>query len=171
MAPHALRCALLHLSTALGDSLEQSGEHAFPRELYRSREEFFADIAAAYRQELAVLYAAGCRNIQMDAPLLTLFCDAIVRKGFENDGEDADALLDAYIQLYNDSLAQRPRDLIVSFHLCRGNWRSTHFAEGGYDVIAKKLFNELNVDNYYLEYDTTRAGTFPHSRFPPRSHC
>ncbi|KAI9574173.1 UROD/MetE-like protein [Boletus coccyginus] len=106
------------------------GEHAFTPGVYTDREAYFDDIAVAYRQELEVLYAAGCRNIQIDDPLLAYFCDVSMLKGLKDEGEDADALLDAYIRL------------------------------GGYDVIAVKLFNEVNVDCYYLEYDTERAGTF-----------
>lgn len=82
-------------------------------------------------------------------------------KGFKDDGEDSDALLDSYIKLYNDCLSTRPADLHVGVHLCRGNFvGSRHFSEGGYDVIAKKLFKDLNVDTLYLEYDTDRAGGF-----------
>jgi methionine synthase II (cobalamin-independent) len=81
--------------------------------------------------------------------------------GFKADGEDADALLDAYIKLYNDCLSARPADFHVGVHLCRGNFvGSRHFSEGGYDRIATKLFRDLNVDTYYLEYDTERAGSF-----------
>lgn len=81
--------------------------------------------------------------------------------GFKNDGEDSEALFDSYIKLYNDCLATRPSDLHVGVHLCRGNFvGSRHFSEGGYDAIASKLFKNLNVDTYYLEYDTPRAGGF-----------
>ena len=130
--------------------------------MYSDREDYFNDIAAAYRQELEALYTAGCRNVQIDAPLLTFFCDPSMLKGLQDEGEDADALLDAYIRLYNNCLATRPQDMTVGLHLCRGNFRhSIHFAEGGYDAIATKLFNDVNVDCYYLEYDTPRAGAFP----------
>ena len=81
--------------------------------------------------------------------------------GFKENGEDVDALLDSYIKLYNDCIAWRPADLHVGIHLCRGNFaNSRHFSEGGYDRIATKLFNEIDVDTYFLEYDTERAGTF-----------
>ena len=95
-------------------------------------------------------------------------------KGLRDDNEDPDALLDAYIRLYNNCLATRPQDMTVGLHLCRGNFRhSIHFSEGGYDAIVVKLFNEVNVDCYYLEYDTERAGASPKSLFssapyPPR---
>jgi methionine synthase II (cobalamin-independent) len=81
--------------------------------------------------------------------------------GFKDNGEDPDALLDSYIKLYNDCITSRPSDMHLGIHLCRGNFAySRHFSEGGYDRIATKLFNEINADTYYLEYDTERAGTF-----------
>ena len=163
MARYSSRYGTHSFPGAFDNSREQSGEHAFPRGVYNSRDEFFKDIAAAYRHELAALYAVGCRNVQIDGPILTFLCDATVYKEFQDHGEDVDALLESYIRLYNDSIKERPKDMIVSFHLCRGNWRSHHFVSGGYDTIAKKLFSDLNVDCFYLEYDTSRAGAY--SRF------
>ncbi|KAI6044717.1 UROD/MetE-like protein [Pisolithus marmoratus] len=146
------------------------GEHAFRAGVYASRDEYFDDIAAAYRVELEVLYGAGLRNAQFDDPLLAYFCAEPMLKGMQEAGEDSEVLLDRYIQLYNDCLAGRPRDMTVSLHLCRGNFRhSIHFSEGGYDAIAVKLFNEINVDCYYLEYDTERAGTFEPLRYLPKN--
>jgi len=82
-------------------------------------------------------------------------------QGFKDAGENAEALLDSYIKLYNDCLIERPADLHVDVHLCRGNFvGSRHFSEGGYDRIATKLFRDLNVDTYYLEYETAGAGGF-----------
>jgi len=82
-------------------------------------------------------------------------------KGFKDAGEDSEALLDSYIKLYNDCLSKRPADLHVGLHLCRGNFAySRHFSEGGYDRVATKLFQQINVDTYFLEYDTERAGGF-----------
>lgn len=89
--------------------------------------------------------------------------------GFKKNNEDADALLDSYIQLYNDCIRERPADLHVGVHLCRGNFvGSRHFSEGSYDRIATKLFRNLNVDTYYLEYDTPRAGGFEPLKELPR---
>ncbi|KAF8837714.1 UROD/MetE-like protein [Paxillus ammoniavirescens] len=145
------------------------GEHAFNLEVYPDREAYFNDIAAAYREELGILYDAGCRNVQIDDPLLAYFCATSMREGMKEAGEDPDTLLDAYIRLYNNCLAARQPDMNVGLHLCRGNFRhSIHFSEGGYDVIATKLFNEVNVDCYYLEYDTERAGTFEALQHVPR---
>jgi len=89
--------------------------------------------------------------------------------GFKADGEDSDALFDAYIKLYNDCLSSRPADMHVGVHLCRGNFvGGRHFSEGGYDAIATKLFRNLNVDTYYLEYDTPRAGGFEPLKYLPK---
>lgn len=148
-----------------------TGDHAFKPSVYANRDEYFNDIAAAYRKELEVLYAAGCRNVQIDDPLLAYFCDVSMLEGLRKDNDDPDALLDAYIKLYNNCLAARPKDLTVGLHLCRGNFRhSIHFSEGGYEAIAVKLFNHVNVDAYYLEYDTPRAGAFILSACLPWRH-
>lgn len=134
---------------------------AYPKEVYSSDEEYFADIAKAYQEELQILYDAGCRNVQYDDPNLAYFCSEKMIAGWNADPLNkysVDDLLDKYIKLYNDCLAKRPADMHVGVHLCRGNFvNSRHFSEGGYDRIAVKLFKELNVDTYYLEYDTPRA--------------
>ncbi|RYP45851.1 hypothetical protein DL768_007847 [Monosporascus sp. mg162] len=134
---------------------------AYPLDVYANDAEYFADIAAAYRTELQILYENGCRNVTIDDPNLAYFCSEKMIAGFKENGEDPDALLDSYIKLYNDCISSRPADLHVGLHLCRGNFaNSRHFSEGGYDRIATKLFGEIPVDTYFLEYDTERAGTF-----------
>ncbi|KAJ6259311.1 hypothetical protein Dda_6211 [Drechslerella dactyloides] len=137
------------------------GEHAYSPSAYSSSAAYFADIATAYRHELSLLYAAGCRNVQIDDPLLAYFCAQPMLDGMRAGGEDPSARLDEYIALYRDCLRDRPADMLVGLHICRGNFRkSIHFSEGGYEHIAKKLFTELPADVYYLEYDTPRAGSF-----------
>ncbi|KZS95985.1 UROD/MetE-like protein [Sistotremastrum niveocremeum HHB9708] len=144
------------------------GEHAYNTEIYKNDAEYFAHIAKAYREEIADLYAAGCRNIQIDDPLLAYFCAESMLKGMKEEGVDSEALLDTYIKAYNDFLPARPKDMTIGLHLCRGNFKDgRHFSEGGYDRIAVKLFNEIDVDCYYLEYDTARAGTFEPLQFLP----
>ena len=124
----------------------------------------------AYRQEIAALYAAGCRHIQFDDPLLAYFCAESMISGMTEAGIDPDAMLDLYVRVYNDCLRERPADMVVGLHLCRGNFKDgMHFSEGGYDRIAIKLFTEIGVDCYYLEYDTPRAGSFEPLRFLPRN--
>ena len=90
--------------------------------------------------------------------------------GMQEAGLDPDAVLDTYIKAYNDCLKGRPADLVVGLHLCRGNFKDgMHFSEGGYDRIAIKLFQQINVDGYYLEYDTPRAGTFEPLKYLPKN--
>ncbi|KAH8120189.1 UROD/MetE-like protein [Phellopilus nigrolimitatus] len=145
------------------------GEYAYNKEVYKNDDEYFADIAIAYQQEIAELYSIGCRNIQFDDPLLAYFCATSMLEGMEKKGIDHEALLDTYIRTYNKCLEGRPSDLVVGLHLCRGNFKNgMHFSEGGYDRIAIKLFNEINVDCYYLEYDTDRAGTFEPLKYLPK---
>ncbi|KAI1336666.1 5-methyltetrahydropteroyltriglutamate-homocysteine methyltransferase [Xylariaceae sp. FL0016] len=145
---------------------------AYNTDVYANDAEYFADIAKAYREELKVLYENGCRNVTIDDPNLAYFCSEKMLAGFKADGEDPDALLDSYVKLYNDCLAGRPGDLHVGIHLCRGNFAySKHFSEGGYDRIATKLFREIDIDTYFLEYDTERAGTFaPLRELPPHKN-
>lgn len=144
------------------------GDYAYNKDAYKNDDEYFTDVAAAYREELKALYAVGCRNIQFDDPLLAYFCAESMIKGMEELNIDHEALLETYIRAYNSCLEGRPADLNVGLHLCRGNFKDgKHFSEGGYDRIAAKLFKEINVDCYYLEYDTERAGTFEPLRLLP----
>ncbi|KAJ9641701.1 uncharacterized protein PV06_03730 [Exophiala oligosperma] len=146
---------------------------AYTPEAYSNDAEYFADVAKAYKAELQVLYDAGLRNVQFDDPGLAYFCSNAFRKGWEEDKDNVgtvDELLDAYIKLYNDSIAGLPADLHTGVHLCRGNFiGGRHFAEGAYDIIAKRLFENLNVNTFYLEYDTERAGGFEPLKFLPRN--
>ncbi|GAA5837263.1 hypothetical protein JCM11251_004949 [Rhodosporidiobolus azoricus] len=137
------------------------GEHAFSRDVYPTEKEYYADLAKAYREELADLYEAGCRNVQFDDPLLAYFCATDMLEGMKAEGIEPSKVLDDYIQLYNDCVRDAPKDMVIGLHLCRGNFKDgMHFSEGGYEHISKKLFNELNAQVYYLEYDTARAGGF-----------
>ncbi|KAL9109282.1 MAG: hypothetical protein Q9227_006037 [Pyrenula ochraceoflavens] len=137
---------------------------AYPKDVYGSDEEYFADIAKAYRTELDILYAAGVRNVQFDDPNFAYFCSEKMVKGWQEDKSNTktlEQLLDSYIKCYNDSIAEHKEKIHFGLHICRGNFMgSRHFSEGGYDRIAVKLFQTLNVSTYYLEYDTPRAGTF-----------
>lgn len=146
---------------------------AYTPEAYSNDAEYFKDVAAAYSRELQVLYEAGLRNVQFDDPNMAYFCSKQFRDGWAQDSNNigtVDDLLDAYIKLYNDSLADAPEDLHTGIHLCRGNFiGGRHFAEGAYDIIAQKLFTTLNVKTFYLEYDTERAGGFEPLRYLPKN--
>ncbi|KAK3644240.1 hypothetical protein LTR56_009777 [Elasticomyces elasticus] len=140
--------------------------------VYQSDEEYFNDVAQAYQKELQILYDAGLRNGQVDDPNLAYFCSEAMLEGWKNDKENfqtSDEQLDAYIKFYNACL-KRPDDFHMGIHLCRGNYiGGNHFSEGAYDRIAAKLFNNLDVSTYYLEYDTPRAGGFEPLKSLPKN--
>lgn len=134
---------------------------------YPDMDEFFSDLSKAYRAEIAALYSAGCRYLQLDDTNLAYLCDPKMREAAQERGEDPDTLPRTYAALINSVIDDRPDDLTVGIHLCRGNYRSTWFAEGGYEPVAEVLFNDLNVDAYFLEYDDERSGDFAPLRFVP----
>ncbi|EHA51907.1 hypothetical protein MGG_05888 [Pyricularia oryzae 70-15] len=145
---------------------------AYTPEAYANDAEYFADVAKVYQDELQQLYDAGLRNVQFDDPGLAYFCSQKFREGWAEDKDnigEVDDLLDAYIKLYNDSIAKLPSDMHTGVHLCRGNFiGGRHFSEGSYDIIAKKLFQNLHVNTFYLEYDTQRAGGFEPLKYLPK---
>ncbi|CAL5875297.1 uncharacterized protein PFLUO_LOCUS9602 [Penicillium psychrofluorescens] len=146
---------------------------AYTPDAYANDTEYFKDVAKVYRAELQSLYKAGLRNVQFDDPGMAYFCSKAFRQGWEEDKDNTgtvEDLLDAYIQLYNDCVSGLPEDMHTGIHLCRGNFiGGRHFAEGSYDIIAKKLFENLNVNTFYLEYDTERAGGFEPLKFLPKN--
>ncbi len=134
---------------------------------YPDMEVFFNDLAIAYKKEINHLYAAGLRYLQLDDTNLAYLCDPKMREAATLRGEDPNQLPKTYAALINAVIDHRPHDLTVGIHLCRGNYRSTWFAEGGYEPVAEILFNEINVDAYFLEYDDERSGDFAPLRFVP----
>ena len=145
----------------------RGGRAGIDIESYPDLDPFFDDLAQVYRDEIAALYAAGCRYVQLDDTNLAYLCDPGMRQGAVDRGDDPDELPRTYAALINAALADRPTDLTVAVHLCRGNFRSTHFATGGYEPVAEVLFNELAVDAFFLEYDDERSGDFAPLRFVP----
>ena len=145
----------------------RGGRAGIDIDAYPDLDVFFADLASCYRAELDGLYAAGCRYVQFDDTNLAYLCDPVMRAGAVERGNDPNVLPHAYAELINACITDRPRDLTVGIHLCRGNYRSTWFAEGGYEPVAEVLFNELAVDAYFLEYDDERSGDFAPLRFVP----
>jgi 5-methyltetrahydropteroyltriglutamate--homocysteine methyltransferase len=138
--------------------------HAYP-----DMDEFFHDLARCYREEIDSLYRAGCRYVQLDDTNLAYLCDPKLRAGARERGLDPDHLPRDYAALINSVIDGRPKDLTVAVHLCRGNFKSAWVAEGGYEPVAEVLFNQLNVDAYFLEYDDERAGDFRPLRFVPKN--
>lgn len=135
---------------------------------YPDMDEFFHDLSAAYREEIDHLYKAGLRYLQLDDTNLAYLCDPKMRAAAAERGEDPNELPRTYAALINSVIDGRPDDLTVGIHLCRGNYRSTWFAEGGYEPVAEILFNSINVDAYFLEYDDERSGDFAPLRFVPK---
>lgn len=136
------------------------GAEGVDRQAYADRDALFADLAAVYRAELADLYDRGARYVQLDEVPLAMLCDPRVRERVRATGDDPACLARDYVTLINAALQGRPVDLTVAMHLCRGNFKGRWLAEGGYDYVAERLFDELRVDAWLLEYDTPRAGGF-----------
>ena len=136
------------------------GRMAVDETVYPDLGEFWSDLARAYREEIADLAEAGCTYVQLDECILALMCDPKFRAQLEARGDDPDSLLETYVRVINDALSDRPAGVFVSMHLCRGNNRGHWLGEGGYDYISDVLFNEIDVDAYFMEYDSPRAGDF-----------
>lgn len=145
------------------------GRAGVDRTAYPDEELFFHDLADIYRAEIADLVEAGATYIQIDDVPLAMLCDPNVRDAVRNRGEDPDLLIENYIKLTNAALSDAPDQLTVAMHLCRGNYKGKWLSEGGYGFIAERLFNEVSVNGYFLEYDTARAGDFAPLAFVPTS--
>jgi 5-methyltetrahydropteroyltriglutamate--homocysteine methyltransferase len=146
----------------------RGGREAIDAKAYPDIAAFYEDLARLYREEIADLAAAGCRYLQIDEVNLAYLCDPELRKQVANIGEDPSSLPKTYAKLLNDTIRDRPKDMTVCMHLCRGNFAGAWVAEGGYEPIAELVFNEINVDGYFLEYDSARAGGFEPLRFLPK---
>jgi 5-methyltetrahydropteroyltriglutamate--homocysteine methyltransferase len=146
----------------------RGGPAAIDPEVYPDIEEFWSDLSAAYADEVARLAALGCTYLQFDDTSLAYLNDPAQRAEIAERGEDAEHLHIRYIRQVNDALAGRPDGMAVTTHMCRGNFRSSWAAEGGYDFVAEALFSELDVDGFFLEYDDERSGGFEPLRFVPK---
>ncbi|HTY95293.1 MAG TPA: 5-methyltetrahydropteroyltriglutamate--homocysteine S-methyltransferase [Steroidobacteraceae bacterium] len=140
------------------------------RTVYPTLDALFEDLGLAYREAIQAFYDAGCRYLQLDDVNLAFLCDANMRQKLGARGDDPDALLRSWVKVLNTAIGGRPADLTVTTHICRGNFRSAWFAQGGYEAIADALFNQLDYDGYFLEYDTERAGGFEPLRFLPKGN-
>jgi methionine synthase II (cobalamin-independent) len=143
-----------------------NGDRLLDRSVYPDRKMFLADLARVMREEIADLAGRGCTYLQMDEVPIAVLCDPKNRQIVEQRGENPEELIDDYIDAINESIKERPAEMSVCVHLCRGN-RDNGMADGGYEPVADRLFNNLNVDGFFLEYDTPRAGNFAPLRFVP----
>jgi 5-methyltetrahydropteroyltriglutamate--homocysteine methyltransferase len=118
---------------------------------------FFADLTETYRKAVHAFYDAGCRYLQMDDIFYAYLCDPKIREEWKAKGTDPDWLIAEYARMMRDSIADRPADMSIGMHMCRGNFRSTFVASGGYDPAAEAIFS-TGIDIFFMEYDTERAG-------------
>ena len=146
----------------------RGGPAAIDPEVYPDVEEFWSDLAAAYAEQVRRIADLGCRYLQLDDTSLAYLNDPKQRAMIAERGDDPDHLHLRYIRQINAALAGRPADLAVTTHMCRGNFRSSWVAQGGYEFVADALFNELNVDGYFMEYDDERSGGFEPLRYVPK---
>jgi len=147
----------------------RGGRAAVDKTAYPEMEQFFADLARVYNEEVQDLAAAGCRYLQIDETNFAYLCDPTLSAQVKtNIGEDPEKLMHTYGKLISDAVAKRPLDMTVCMHICRGNNQSAWVAEGGYDPVAEVMFNEVKIDGFFLEYDTPRAGDFKPLRFVPK---
>jgi 5-methyltetrahydropteroyltriglutamate--homocysteine methyltransferase len=146
----------------------RGGNSSIDQSVYPDLDQFWTDLAAAYHAEMEGVYALGCRYLQLDDTSLAYVNDPAQRAHIAEIGGDPDHLHEQYIANINRVLDGRPGDLTITTHLCRGNNQSMWAAEGGYDFVAEALFNDLNVDGYFLEFDDARSGTFEPLRFVPK---
>ena len=143
------------------------GRECVDPDVYPEIDAFFDDVVACYREEIEALYAIGGRYLQIDEVAQALLCDETLRAALRARGDDPDALSDLYIDLINRIVRDRPADLRVAVHMCRGNAMGQWMGSGSYERIADNAFNRLEVDGFLLEYDTDRAGGFEPLRLMP----
>jgi 5-methyltetrahydropteroyltriglutamate--homocysteine methyltransferase len=146
----------------------RGGREAIDRATYPALGPFFADLGEAYNKAVAAFGAAGCRYLQLDEVNIAYLCDPEQIAMLKARGEHVDNLLNIYAGMLNQAIAGKPKEMVISMHLCRGNFRSTWVASGGYEPVAEVLFNQINSDAYFMEYDSDRAGGFEPLRFVPR---
>src|SRR5215831_12382810 len=146
----------------------RGGRAAIDKQAYPDMDSFYADLARVYREEIHALADLGCTYLKLDDPNMAYLCDEKMRQGVRQIGEDPDQLPRTYAKLINECIKDRPANMTVCMHICRGNFRSAWAAEGGYDPVAEILFNEFKLDGFFLEYDSPRAGSFAPLRFVPK---
>jgi 5-methyltetrahydropteroyltriglutamate--homocysteine methyltransferase len=146
----------------------RQGRVAISKAVYPDLDGYFDDVAKAYRDAIRAFYDAGCRYLQLDDTAWAMVCSPAEREGSRKRGDDPDALPARYARLTNAALEGRPADMTITMHSCRGNFRSTWIAEGGYEFVAAPLLGEVAIDGYFLEYDSERAGGFEPLRFVPK---
>jgi 5-methyltetrahydropteroyltriglutamate--homocysteine methyltransferase len=146
----------------------RGGKQAVDPSAYANMEDYYADLGKTYAKAIKAFYDAGCRYLQLDDTSLSYFCDPEQRKMLAERGDDPDKLIHTYRDIINAATAAKPADMVITTHTCRGNFKSTFIASGGYEPVADLVFNQINVDGYFMEYDDDRSGGFEPLRFLPK---
>jgi 5-methyltetrahydropteroyltriglutamate--homocysteine methyltransferase len=136
---------------------------------YEDARVFFADLGKVYQGEIADLYKAGCRYVQLDEVALAMLCDPALQAKVRAAGGNPDALVDLYVDAINEAVKGAPAGMAIGVHMCRGNYKGMYLSEGGYTSIAERLFNRANVTHFLLEFDTPRAGDFAPLAMMPKT--
>jgi 5-methyltetrahydropteroyltriglutamate--homocysteine methyltransferase len=147
----------------------RGGRQAIERSVYPDMEPFFEDLGRAYAKAVRAFGEAGCTYLQLDEVFVAYLCDPAQREYLRSRGDDPDRLLHVYADLVNAAVSGRTPGMTISMHLCRGTFRSTWMAQGGYEPVADVLFNRMGVDAYFMEYDSERAGGFEPLRLLPKN--
>jgi 5-methyltetrahydropteroyltriglutamate--homocysteine methyltransferase len=147
----------------------RGGSKNIDRAVYPNMDDFWTDLGRAYGQAIKGFYDAGCRYLQIDDCSMAYFCDPAQRKMLEERGDNPAELERAYAYALNTALEGRPADMRITMHVCRGNFRSTFVASGGYEHIADLMFNKINLDGYFLEWDNDRSGDLAPLRHLPKN--
>jgi methionine synthase II (cobalamin-independent) len=146
----------------------RGGRQSISRQIYPDLDGFFDDLGQAYRKAVRAFYDAGCRYLQFDDTAWAYLCSPAEREKARERGDEPEKLPAAYARTINQAIADKPKDMAITTHVCRGNFRSTWISEGGYEPIAETMLAGTNYDGYFLEYDTERAGGFEPLRFLPK---
>jgi methionine synthase II (cobalamin-independent) len=146
----------------------RGGRAAIEQSIYPDMDQFWSDLTAAYADQVVAMGELGCTYLQFDDTSLAYLNDPKQRAEMAAKGDDAEHLHESYIRHINEALSRRPDGMAITTHMCRGNFRSSWVAEGGYDFVAEALFNELNVDGFFMEWDDARSGSFEPLRFVPK---
>jgi methionine synthase II (cobalamin-independent) len=144
------------------------GRDAVPESIYPDMRDFYRDLGQTYRKAVRAFADVGCRYLQLDEVNFTYLCDSKLRAQVANRGDDPEQLPSIYASMINAAISDIPPDMTITMHLCRGNFRSTFVASGGYEPVAEILFNNINVHGYFMEYDSERAGGFEPLRLVPK---
>jgi 5-methyltetrahydropteroyltriglutamate--homocysteine methyltransferase len=144
------------------------GRDAVPASIYPAMEDFYRDLGESYRAVVRAFADAGCRYLQLDEVNFAYLCDPKLRAFVAERGDDPQTLPHIYARMINAAISDVPADMTKAMHLCRGNFQSSFVASGGYEPVAEILFNEIDIDAYFMEYDSDRAGGFEPLRFVPK---